>query len=333
MQYIFELSGEHPKLPEAEVRACLEAERIDFKVLTSSEGILVVSTKKLNIDRIARRVALCHNIDVLLATAPSPAKLLRQARKLSLKKGTFSIRVKRIGRNFSRVSTSKLAREFGAVFRKTNKVNLTHPDQELRVLLSTKCYLARLSKRIDRTSYENRKPQYRPFFSPVSLHPKIARVLVNLARISKNAVVLDPFCGTGGILIEAGLIDAELLGADIDRKMVEGCIYNLAYFSLSAKVFQVDVGELPKFITWIDGIVTDPPYGRSASTKGENLISLYKRAFSTFQKILRKGRFLSIVLPSLNHIQLGKKYFQLVELYPLRIHRSLIRHITVYKKI
>ena len=75
---------------------------------------------------------------------------------------------------------------------------------------------------IDRTCFEERKVQHRPFFSPISLHPKLARVLVNISAIKRDETLLDPFCGTGGILIEAGLIGAKVIGSDIEEKMIEG---------------------------------------------------------------------------------------------------------------
>lgn len=51
--------------------------------------------------------------------------------------------------------------------------------------------------------FEKRKAHLRLYNHPTSLHPRLARCLVNLANAKK---ILDPFCGSGGILIEAGLI-------------------------------------------------------------------------------------------------------------------------------
>jgi len=45
--------------------------------------------------------------------------------------------------------------------------------------------------------------------------------MVNLSGARRE--VLDPFCGTGGVLIEAGLIGLEVYGFDIQQSMVEGC--------------------------------------------------------------------------------------------------------------
>ncbi len=55
--------------------------------------------------------------------------------------------------------------------------------------------------RVARARLEARKVTHRPFSLPISLHPKLARALVNLARVPMGGVLLDPFCGTGGILL------------------------------------------------------------------------------------------------------------------------------------
>ena len=53
--------------------------------------------------------------------------------------------------------------------------------------------------------------------------------MVNLAHVHNNDTVLDPFCGTGGILIEAGILNTKLIGSDIEKHMYEGSKLNLAH--------------------------------------------------------------------------------------------------------
>ena len=33
----------------------------------------------------------------------------------------------------------------------------------------------------------------RPYFSPISIHPRIARAMINLSNCDKNETVIDPF--------------------------------------------------------------------------------------------------------------------------------------------
>lgn len=53
------------------------------------------------------------------------------------------------------------------------------------------------------------------------LPPKLAQTIVNLASPGQNAIVLDPFCGTGVILQEALLMGYRAYGTDIDKRMIE----------------------------------------------------------------------------------------------------------------
>lgn len=73
------------------------------------------------------------------------------------------------------------------------------------------------------------------------LPPKLAQILVNLAaRDSENLKVFDPFCGSGGILVEAGLLGHEILGSDLDPRMVEFSQKNLEEFKFEADLFVQD---------------------------------------------------------------------------------------------
>jgi tRNA (guanine10-N2)-dimethyltransferase len=142
-------------------------------------------------------------------------------------------------------------------------------------------------------------------FSPVSMHPKVARALVNLARAPPGGLVYDPFCGTGGLLLEAGLVDARVLGSDIDPRMVKGTERNLDHFGVKTHtVFACDVGDAPRELAarlpvpTVDAIVTDMPYGRSATTKSEKPDSLYARAFAVFGRVLKRGGRAVVGLPT-----------------------------------
>ena len=49
-----------------------------------------------------------------------------------------------------------------------------------------------------RDSYAGRAPTDRPFFQPVSLDPRQAKLMISLAhrRSAETKTVVDPFCGT-----------------------------------------------------------------------------------------------------------------------------------------
>jgi len=114
----------------------------------------------------------------------------------------------------------------------------------------------------------------RPFSHPVTLDPKLARCMVNLSRVKRGQTLLDPFCGTGGILIEAGLMGCKPIGVDISKEMIQGCGKNLEYYNVfGAKLIQADFFETD---IETDAIATDPPYGKSTSLK-EPLEEFYEK--------------------------------------------------------
>jgi tRNA (guanine10-N2)-dimethyltransferase len=320
MKLMFELSGEHPTLPKAEAIACLESEFNRFRVLDEGKRIFVADVNG-NLSKLSR-LSLSHYIDEFLFSCPVE-ELFDYAKKIKVN-GTFMVKVKYIGEK----KMSNIEKKVGGLIE--GKVDLKNPGNEIRVIVSDRCFLGKKILEIDRKAFDRRKPQFRPFFSPISLHPRLARALVNLSRIKQNQILFDPFCGTGGVLIEAGLIGAKPVGSDIDEKMVKGCRENLEHFGIKKyDVFQSDVGEVN---VKCEAIVTDPPYGRSSSTKKENIEKLYERSFEVFRKTLKKDRCLVIALPDKRFMELGKNYLNLLEIHPVRVHRSLTRYFCVYRK-
>ena len=83
----------------------------------------------------------------------------------------------------------------------------------------------------EKEDFSGRSPTERPFFKPVSLEPRQARLLISLSNVKGRELkaIIDPFCGTGGIAIEGCLQDIEVLASDLDSRMVEGTISNLKW--------------------------------------------------------------------------------------------------------
>ena len=75
-----------------------------------------------------------------------------------------------------------------------------------------------------------RKAHLRPELQPTSLHPRLARALINLTGIRKG-ILLEPFCGAGGILLEAGLMGIKTVGYDIDKIVLKKCKINLNFYT------------------------------------------------------------------------------------------------------
>jgi tRNA (guanine10-N2)-dimethyltransferase len=203
------------------------------------------------------------------------------------------------------------------------KVDLRHPEVELRFVISDKVYFHVMLAEIDRPSFDRRKVAERPFFSPISLHPRYARALVNIAGVREGDLVLDPFCGTGGTLIEAAMIGARACGSDIDDEMIAGTAANMEHVGVKAERLEVlDIDDAPDAFPGMNAVLTDLPYGRSASTRKEGVPHLYSRAIPAMHACLGPGGSFGIVAPLIMELQpLCAR-----ETHAQRVHRSLTRH-------
>lgn len=59
------------------------------------------------------------------------------------------------------------------------------------------------------------------------LPPKLAQIMINLAKPTPGATILDPFCGTGVVLQEAMLMKHPVYGTDLSEKMIRYSRENL----------------------------------------------------------------------------------------------------------
>jgi len=359
---LFELSGEHPRLALKEIIAALSGLSIQFELSEdgSSQHTPVISFPQVTsyeqfgeiAQRVSKRVSLCHAVHLFLAHSNSErgedvvSDLCQDISPIQIGPGarTFRVRSKWIGNTPRRWDRLALEREIGRNILSRNpemKVALEGADVEFKVLLSDHgAFLGRELARIDRASYDGRKAQFRPYFSPISLHPRIARAMVNLSVCLEGGLLLDPFCGTGGILIEAGLSGLQVVGGDFDKEMIEGCEKNLEDAGISPLcLLRTDINDLRRKLQSeascdipVDAVVTDPPYGRSSSSGGQPLDQLYSQMYTEVAKLIRPGGTFVVSLPEKKFIDLVSGSFKVLWSYSLREHRSLTRSIYVLNR-
>ena len=331
MKILFELSGEHPSLPAAEARACLSAYGVDFDEI-KQKNVLIVDAEadRDKIRDIAGRLALSYSVNEVL-TSGSLSEIESKIDEVELGAGkTFGIKGKKFEGG---ESISLLKNRIGEAIKRSRNlvVELGNPDIEVAVFADKKIYLCKIIAHVDRKKFEKRKSHYRPFSSPISIHPRVAMALVNLSGIMPGETLLDPFCGTGGILIEAGMMGAKLIGVDIKKNIVEGCRTNLEYYGMGDFILHT-ADATGVNISPVDAIVTDFPYGRSTYV-GADMEGLYEKAFAKMKDWLKDGKRAVVGLPDRRFIELGSKYLHLEEVYPMRVHRSLTRYFCVYRNI
>jgi len=167
----------------------------------------------------------------------------------------------------------------------------------------------------------------------VSLPPRLARAAVNLARVAPGERVLDPFLGTGALLAEAGLLGGRLYGIDRDPAMVRGALQNFAHLGVAAEELLVGDARAVDFShpsARFSAIVTDAPYGRSASTGGMLAAVLVEEVMGRWSECLATdGRLLLIAPEGLGADRIpGTLRFRIA----VRVHRSLTREFRLYER-
>jgi tRNA G10 N-methylase Trm11 len=101
--------------------------------------------------------------------------------------------------------------------------------------------------------------------SEISLSPRLARTLVNLAGLKPGQTLLDPFCGSGTILVEAYGKSLRCLGVDSRASRVQETRENIRWSigGVTDRGYDIrkgDARDLPRMLrgTRVDAIVTEP---------------------------------------------------------------------------
>ncbi len=340
----FLLSGENKTLPAAELGAILEAEDYPFKITEKLDQVVRIETELGSVQAIQRRAAYVRISVLELFSCPANEDEISAAAeaisfKTLLSQGeTFAVRIQRVKEYSPEKGTMQLERSLGKLVLQNSpgtRVNLKNPCKSfIGVLTSGKFVFGVKLAEAQIKTFSERRPRKKPFFHPSAMPSKLARCMVNLSRAKTGSLVLDPFCGTGSTLVEATLINCRALGTDAQRRMILGCRRNMNHFSLKAMGLVVtDARHLP--FTAVDCVVTDPPYGRSASTLQSTTKELVEAVLLSTKDLLAKGQRICIASPKTLHISwLGDRMgYKHVESHFAYVHRTLTREIAVFEKL
>jgi tRNA (guanine10-N2)-dimethyltransferase len=336
MLFAFELSGEHKTIPVSEVCACLEALGACHTIRLSLDGCLVIDIENDAgelIKILTKRLAMTHHIIKVLGIGCGGEEDVLDVVSNNMPdlEGTYSIRVKRV-RDYSPLNTESMERKIGGVFFKRGAhADLKDPEIQYRVILTEdKCIFGIMCGSIDRSAFEARKPHHKPFFYPGVLMPRVALALVNISKPERS--LFDPFCGTGGILVEAGLIGLKVIGGDMQRKILLGAKMNLDHYNVDYSLMFEDACGLALGDNCIDAVVTDPPYGRSAAIKAQSLEYMLGKSLKEVYRVLKPGRRAVFISERPIEKLVKEAGFEVVELHIQRVHKSLTRRMLVLRK-
>jgi len=340
----FVLSGEHETLPFSELQAILEAEGYRYEQVGRFDQLLRLEADSNCVEPVKRRAAYtracCLELFVCDAETAEMTTAVKNIRLDDiLKEGdTFAVRVKHVKSHSADVNGMVLEGELGGIIKERMpkaRVDLKRPGMTfIGVLTDGKFFFGlRLAELLSKP-FSERRARKKPFFHPSAMPVKLARCMVNLTKVEAGELVIDPFCGTGSILIEASFMGCRIVGLDILRRMVRGRRRNLAHFNIEQEgIILADARDLP--ITRVDAVVTDPPYGRSTTTLKRTMRQIVEEVLASVHGLLASGCRVCIAVPKTLKVGeigsvLGYKHLESHFVY---VHRTLTREIAVFEKV
>lgn len=310
MKKIFLLSKENLHLATAEVKALTNQE------VETTDSILLTNSKFINYNRLAYTkriyeflfIAYKHNLE----------NKIKEFKWEKIYKDNFAVRV------FNCTLDEPTLGSLIWYTLRNPKVNLKNPTTEIHIIKKgSKFFVGKLIYQ-NKEDFESRKAHKRPKLHPTSLHPKLARCLVNLTGIQPKQTLLDPFCGSGGILIEAGLMNINSIGFDINNEILNKAKENIKHFKIEGKLEKKDALTIK---TKHNYIATELPFG--LNTPSTDLQNLYQEFLIILKKILKKQAV--ITFPHfINHKKLiNKAKLKIKNEFDYYIHKSLTKKIVV----
>ena len=344
-KFLFNFSQEHESLPVLEIESCLKSEKINYEIKEIKKSLCIISSSIDLCKRISKRLAYTYDCGLFLFKFRN--KLEEIEKKIMdleynfseiLKNKSFKVIVKDLtSRN---KYSESYEREIGKIIRikseKQGKVKLKNPEIVfMGYILGNEFYFCLKLESTSRNIINARPLKQRPYVHPSAINQILAHAMINLSQVNDNSIILDPFCGTGTIIIEAFFLKLRAIGIDINEKMIKGTLKNLKFFKTKKiDLIQGDVKSLMFSNECFDSIVCDPPYGRSSSTHKTPMKQLISVFFQNITKLLKKNGYICIALPhNLNALELLDKNQLIVEKkISYYVHKSLTRKIWVIKK-
>lgn len=339
----FLISGEFESLSFAELKAILEAEGYPYTITEKLDQTVRLQADQTCVSKVSHRSGYTRICCLELFTCTANDEAINEAAIATdftslLSEGeTFEVRIRRIKEYTTKEATMNHERLLGKLILRRApkaKVNLKTPQKTFfGILTNGKLIFGLKLAEIIPKPFVERRARKKPFFHPSAMNAKLARCMVNLAHAREGSVVLDPFCGTGTALIEATLIGCDAIGLDVQRRMARGAMRNIRHFGLAPEAILVaDARQMP--LTQVDCVVTDPPYGRSATTLKSTTKAIVEGVLASMRPLLVTGQRICIAAPkTLGIQQVGEKLgYTHVESNFAYVHRTLTREVAVFEK-
>ncbi len=336
--------GRSPKLSLAEIQSVLNSQNIDFQIIKITPKFLILETKEeLDIEslnntlggiiKIGKVEFFIDKLDNLENLKNTFIEVIKENCNLD-KKIKFGFSIYENNKSLERF-IYKLSISIKKYF-KTEKISsriVTSKNNDLSAVIVAKEHLIELGfdvqilnsegrfyfsrtlaiqdfERFNALDYDRPRVDSKSGMMP----PKLAKMMLNLA--DDRGIILDPFCGSGTILLMAAEIGFQkIIGSDISEKAIEDSQENLKWYverfnkKVDNYIFKSDVKRLIQEgieKDSIDCVVSEGYLGQPLrgyedfSFIKEQIIDLedlYLSSFKVFKDLLKSGGCVIITLP------------------------------------
>jgi tRNA G10 N-methylase Trm11 len=350
MKHFFIL-GRNPELSRAELYLYLESRKNSFKEVFFEENLLIVDIKDkilLDVQKFGGILGLGGLREFI--TQKELIEFLEKNEFIELDKFNYSV----MGNIDSFVFSEKFKREkkkaqirnFGKKLRFQSGESFFRPHVDVEILaqrVGSKIYLGFVEQNFDSSLVEKRDMQ-KPFRrESLAISPRLARILINLSGAKEKDLILDPFCGVGGIVQEAILMGINSIGIDKDSEAIRGANQNIVWlrknfnFSGSSKFFNIN--SLNAENKQYDAIVAESSLGevlrkRLKGKKAESYLDEFEESIipllKKFKEIKKKDAKIAITFPCFNEIQISGE--EISQKTGLRVYSSNLVEFPIIEK-
>lgn len=194
---------------------------------------------------------------------------------------------------------------------------LSPPNAEILALLTEgSLYLSKTVGVYD-SQLQQFRDEARPYISAeTSTSPKMCRTLLNLAGARPGDTVLDPFCGSGTLLMEAAILGMKSRGIDINNEAAEGARANMKWLGsemgewIDFKIIKGDARKASTLVgQQVDAVAFEPDLGpvyretpslEDATRSIDTLTVLYREVLQDLESCLRPGGRVGMTVPVVN---------------------------------
>jgi tRNA (guanine10-N2)-dimethyltransferase len=336
MEYFVILKGHNKDLAIAELETLWETyfnEKITLQNIQNTLYKFNTKNKIKSTHELFKRITYTNLFCEKIYIAKNFEDFKHNAKNLNLQQYNnqkFLVRIRKTKKDFKVELTEKDLSKIIWQQIPNPKVSISNPDVEFDFLFKDKSKEFVITKKIfeNTKDYLNRMPVKRPISMPYTLKSDMSRCAINLLGIKKGKI-LDPFCGIGGILLEACDMGFEIIANDISWNDLKYFKANFEYYFKEEVPTRILTDAQKQFLkdNTIDGIVTDIPYGRCCRRLGDDL---YENFLKNASKYLKKDKKLVIIYANfVDFKDLALKYFNEVIEVEEYINRSMTRKILV----